>query len=145
MTTTPRTPCEQNSEIPLAVHEERVQNLRDHLEMLEIAGAAPARIQAARETLAAKLLEHHPDHWYIDPGSGRETEDGRLRRRALQACWTDCPMRVRPLCLDLGLEQGPTLQYGIFGGYTEKQRQQIVAERDERRAAHEKGPGASNQ
>jgi hypothetical protein len=78
-------------------------------------------------------LAHHPDHWFIDPGSGRETEDGRLRRRALQACWADCPMKARLLCLDRGLQEGPTLQYGIYGGYTEKQRQAVVEQIKERR------------
>lgn len=93
--------------------------------------------QEVPEELLAKhrelFMAYHPDHWFMDPGSGRETEDGRRRRRALQACWADCPMKARLLCLDRGLQEGPTLQYGIYGGYTEKQRQAIVEER----TAHE--------
>ena len=126
MTKFPETPCMQNSEVSLEAHQARV----DHAVMLSIAveaSDAPAHRKGAVRHQATRLrLEHHPDHWFIDPGSGRETEDGRLRRRALQACWADCPMKARLLCLDRGLQKGPALNYGIYGGYTEKQRQQIV-------------------
>lgn len=118
----------QNSEMSLQQHQDRVA----HREMNAIAVAASAADDdtktEAREAARSARLEHHPDHWFIDPGSGRETEDGRLRRRAVQACWADCPMKARLLCLDRGLQEGPTLQYGIYGGYTEKQRQVIVAD-----------------
>lgn len=86
-----------------------------------------------RQKLRALETQQHPDDWFIDPGSGRETEDGRRRRRALQACWADCPMKARLLCLDRGLQEGATLQYGIYGGYTEKQRNAVVEEIKERK------------
>jgi hypothetical protein len=127
----------QNSEMSLAQHQARVA----HAEMLALAVEA-SNASDERKALTAHMsrlarLEHHPDHWFIDPGSGRETEDGRLRRRAIQACWTDCPMKARLLCLDRGMQQGPTLQYGIYGGYTEKQRQAVDEEIKERRATHD--------
>lgn len=133
MTKFPVTPCMQNSEVSLEQHELRV----NHANMLSIAveasNASQARKDAVRQQASMLRLEHHPDHWFIDPGSGRETEDGRLRRRALEACWADCPMKARLLCLDRGLQKGPALQYGIYGGYTEKQRQAVAAEIEERR------------
>lgn len=132
MTKFPETPCMQNSTISLERHRARV----NHATMLSIAveasDAPPWRKDAVRQQAMLLRLEHHPDHWFIDPGSGRETEDGRLRRRAIQACWADCPMRARLLCLDRGLQEGPTLQYGVYGGYTEKQRQAVVEEIKER-------------
>jgi hypothetical protein len=122
----------QNSTISLEEHQLRV----DHAVMLAVAveaSDAPDEVKkAARVNATAKRMEHHPDHWFIDPGSGRETEDGRLRRRAIQACWADCPMKARLLCLDRGLQDGPTLSYGVYGGRTEKQRQEIVAAIKER-------------
>jgi len=118
----------QNSTISLDRHQAWIA----HCEMKAIAVEASAADeydkQFARDAAKAARLEQHPDHWFIDPGSGRETEDGRLRRRAIQACWADCPMKARLLCLDRGLQPGPTLNYGIYGGYTEKQRQAVVAE-----------------
>lgn len=124
----------QNNEISLEQHQARVR----HAEMLALAvedsNASEERKALVRHMARVARLEHHPDHWFIDPGSGRETEDGRLRRRALQACWADCPMKARLLCLDRGLQEGPTLQYGIYGGYTEKQRQAVVEQIKERRA-----------
>jgi hypothetical protein len=41
-------------------------------------------------------------------------------------------MKARLLCLDLGLQEGHTLNYGIYGGRTEKERQAIAAEIKER-------------
>lgn len=68
---------------------------------------------------------HHADDWFQDPGSGKNTESGRARRRAIDACHIDCPMKMRLACLHEGLKT-PNLQYGIFGGYTEAQRQEIA-------------------
>lgn len=79
-----------------------------------------------RQKLRKLETQQHPDDWFIDPGSGMQTEDGRRRRRAMQACWADCPMKARLLCLDQGMQEGPTLQYGVYGGYTERQRQTII-------------------
>lgn len=147
-----RLPCEQNNDISLIEHDARIEEARLELEKLEmaqlrgvtpedvLAGKIPVipsreAIQAARDRYAAKRREMHPDFWFMDPGSGRETLDGQRRRRAIQACWFDCPMKARPVCLDVGLQPGPTLEHGIYGGRTEDERQTIVAERDE----HERG------
>lgn len=68
---------------------------------------------------------HHADDWFEDPGSGRDTPEGRNRRRAIDACWIDCPMKMRLLCLDEGMKD-ENLRHGIWGGYTEAQRQTIA-------------------
>ena len=134
MTKFPETPCMQNSEVSLEQFNLTVQHASAYAIAVE-ASAAPDSFKEHANTIARGLrLAHHPDHWFIDPGSGRETEDGRLRRRAIQACWADCPMKARLLCLDRGLQKGPALQYGVYGGYTEKQRQAIVDEINERGA-----------
>lgn len=70
----------------------------------------------------------HAEDWYRDPGSGKLTPDGRRRRRAKQACWSDCPSRMRLLCLDAALQQGPGEQFGIWGGYDEGERDLILLE-----------------
>lgn len=75
---------------------------------------------------------HHPDDWFEDPGSGRDTEPGKARRRAIDACWVDCPMKMRLLCLDEGMKS-QNLQHGIWGGYTEAQRREIADEIERRR------------
>jgi hypothetical protein len=129
----PKTPCMQNKSISLEAHQAKIDQAVDDLRSLQEAGAAEDALQPAREAINALRLEHHPDHWFIDPGSGHDTEDGRLRRRAIQACWADCPMKARLLCLDRGLQPGPTLQYGIYGGYTEKERQKIAEDIEKRK------------
>lgn len=124
----------QNATISMDQHKDKV-NYHTILAIATEASDAPEYLKAYVRKQAARLrMEHHPDHWFIDPGSGLATEDGRLRRRALQACWADCPMKARLLCLDRGvdLKEGPTLKYGIYGGYTEKQRQKIVSDIKER-------------
>jgi hypothetical protein len=55
----------------------------------------------------------------------------KRRRHAIDACHIDCRLRLQ--CLDLGL-QPDTLSYGIYGGYTAKQRREIVKVRDEKRS-----------
>lgn len=77
------------------------------------------------------------DDFFIDPpsagtGTGKGTVEYRRRRRALEACWNDCPVRARLACLDMGLEP-ENLQWGIWGGYTEEQRKIIHDERKKRR------------
>ncbi len=72
----------------------------------------------------------HKEDWYRDEQSGRRTPDGRRRRRALERCWNECPVKVRLACLEAGLDQGPLNQFGIWGGYTEDQRRQIIAARE---------------
>jgi hypothetical protein len=141
MTKFPDTPCMQNSEISLDEFNRRGDEIAAHLERAQREGSQE-RIDALAAELRKHRLKHHPDHWFIDPGSGRDTEDGRLRRRAIQACWADCPMTARLLCLDRGLpeEGGPTLQYGIYGGRTEKQRQAIVAEIQQRKSKRSERP-----
>lgn len=47
------------------------------------------------------------------------------RRRAIQSCYFDCPMRARLLCLDDGLKPG-NQEHGIMGGYPESERRDIV-------------------
>jgi hypothetical protein len=71
----------------------------------------------------------HKEDWYREPGSGKKTPDGRRRRRALERCWNECPVKARLACLEIGLAQGEASQHGIWGGYTEDQRQQILAAR----------------
>lgn len=78
----------------------------------------------------------HADDWFEDPGSGQQTPAGRRRRRALQACWTDCPMKMRLACLNEGMKD-ENLAHGIWGGYTEKQRQEIDAEIKRRKLARQ--------
>jgi len=75
---------------------------------------------------------HHADDWFEDPGSGKDTPEGRARRRARDACFVDCPMKMRLECLNLGM-QPENLAHGIWGGYTEKQRQEMHTLIQERR------------
>jgi hypothetical protein len=134
MTTFPETPCMSNNDRSLDSMQMEQAALKAQIDALVDDGQeVPDELAAAHRKLR---MGYHPDHWFMDPGSGRETEAGRLRRRALQACWADCPMKARLLCLDRGLQEGPTLQYGIYGGYTEKQRQEIVTAREAHRASH---------
>ena len=138
-TTTPQTPCQANN----AVSREYIDRVSRNTEIaLE---RVPESDVPRRKLIAADLRRlralSHPDDWFIDPGSGRDTVDGKRRRRAIQACWADCPMRARLKCLDEGMqgpENSPTLSYGVYGGYTEKQRQAVFVEiqsRNARRAA----------
>lgn len=54
------------------------------------------------------------------------TEDLKLRRRkAAEACYYDCPMAARLLCLDEGLKP-INLEHGIWGGYPESKRREIA-------------------
>ena len=71
----------------------------------------------------------HKEDWYRDENAGRRTPDGRRRRRALERCWNECSLKTRLACLEIGLAQGPIYQFGIWGGYTEDQRRQILAAR----------------
>jgi hypothetical protein len=71
----------------------------------------------------------HKEDWFRDATAGKRTPDGRRRRRALERCWNDCPVRARLGCLEAGLAAGPGNQWGIWGGYTEEQREQIIAAR----------------
>lgn len=116
----------QNADVSFETHQRKIANVQKRLEQLIAEEADAESIQAVRDTLGALRMQYHPDHWFIDPGAGKDTEEGRLRRRAIQACWADCPMKARLLCLDRGLQEGPSLQYGVYGGRTEKQRQEIV-------------------
>lgn len=84
------------------------------------------------ESVGHTEFDAHAEDWYRDPGSGKKTPDGRRRRRAMERCWNDCPFRARLICLDKALEQGPEHQFGIWGGYTEDQRIQILQERARR-------------
>jgi hypothetical protein len=90
----------------------------------------------------------HPDDWFAEPDRGDypRTEVGEkayqdavataapVTARAQWACKLDCPTEQRLACLQIGLTPGPTLQYGVFGGYTAAQRQQIVKEREQKKA-----------
>jgi hypothetical protein len=140
MTTPPKTPCQQNNDITFEEHQNRVA----HAEMLWIAikdsGASEEVKIAANRNARRRRLEHHPDHWFIAPISGRDTEPGRLRRRAIKACFADCPMKARLLCLEIGLQGGPVTQYGIYGGRTEKERQEIVTKIEQRKAGRLQNP-----
>lgn len=140
MTTQP-IPCQQNNDISLDELNAKIARAEKVVDELVAQDADAVTLQNARNVAARLRMQHHPDHWFLDPGSGIQTEEGRLRRRAREACWADCPMRARLLCLDTGLQEGHTLNFGIYGGRTEKERQAIVAEikeRAEQRAAREK-------
>lgn len=54
------------------------------------------------------------------------------RDAARQACYYDCPMRARLLCLDEGLKPQNSA-HGIMGGYTSNQRRAVVAALEERK------------
>lgn len=74
------------------------------------------------------------DDWFVDPGVAKGSPEGRTRRKAIQACYYDCPMAARLLCLDEGLKP-ENISWGIWGGYTESERRSIVmqiAERDKK-------------
>lgn len=62
----------------------------------------------------------------------------KRRRRARQACHTDCILRTQ--CLEAGLEE----PFGTWGGYYEEERRQIVKLRDEKaRERAERGGGGA--
>lgn len=130
MTNFPETPCMQNND------RRREDMDREEQELTELIAAYQetpgANVLHLQQKLAGLRMRQHPDDWFIDPGSGRETEDGRRRRRAKQACWADCPMKARLLCLDRGMQEGHTLNFGIYGGREEKWRQAVVEARKER-------------
>jgi len=139
MTTFPETPCMQNNDRRREDMDAEEQQLRELIASYqETPGANVLHLQ---QKLAALRMRQHPDDWFIDPGSGRDTEDGRRRRRALQACWADCPMRARLLCLDRGMQEGHTLNYGIYGGRPEKWRQAVF----EAKREHDKKVAASSE
>lgn len=73
----------------------------------------------------------HKEDWFRELNAGKRTPDGRRRRRALERCWNDCPVKTRLACLEAGLDAGAGNQYGIWGGYTEQQREQILTARQE--------------
>ena len=127
--TTPSTPCQANNTVSRPYIDRIIRNTERALEQVPEADKPRRRLI---ETDLRKLRAlQHPDDWFIDPGAGRETVDGKRRRRALQACWADCPMKARLACLGEGMQgpaSSPTLNYGIYGGYTEAQRQAIFAE-----------------
>lgn len=75
------------------------------------------------------------DDWFIDPGVAKGSPDGRARRRAIQKCYFDCPMKARLLCLDEGLKP-ENIPWGIWGGYTESERRDIVMQIHERDKKH---------
>ena len=131
MTNFPKTPCMENNDRSLESLQKQQAEARARIGALEDEGLeVPEELVAEERRL---FLSYHPDHWFIDPGSGMLTDEGRLRRRALQACWADCPMKARLLCLDQGMQDGPSLYYGIYGGYTEKQRKAVFDEIQERK------------
>ena len=47
------------------------------------------------------------------------------RRKAIQSCHFDCPMKARLLCLDEGLKP-INLEHGIWGGYVESERRDVA-------------------
>lgn len=88
----------------------------------------------------------HPDDWFVEPEradypkgeagdrayAAAQAAAAPITARAQWACKLDCPQTVRLQCLQLGLTPGPTLTYGVFGGYTPAQRQAIVKDREAR-------------
>lgn len=121
MSTYVETPCNQHSDCPVWFDADR--DLEE--------GAVPYGYRVIRrdgaDVLQRKCTQHrhHADDWFEDPGSGRETLAGRARRRARDACFVDCPMKMRLACLNLGM-QPENLFHGIWGGYTEAQRQEVA-------------------
>lgn len=70
--------------------------------------------------------------WFLDQSDADEYPDYKdRRRRAKQACW-DCPLAVRGACLSEGM-QPENIRFGIWGGYTERQRLKFRAENERRR------------
>lgn len=49
------------------------------------------------------------------------------RRHAKEACFADCPMKARLLCLDEGMK-AINLEHGIWGGYSETERRAVDKE-----------------
>lgn len=93
----------------------------------------PAERDAALESVAhtdgdlAAAQEHA-----IAEAEAKKTKAQLVRRRhASDECHVNCYLRLQ--CLDKGL-QPENLQYGIYGGYTAKQRREIVRVRDEKRS-----------
>lgn len=83
--------------------------------------------------------QYDPEEWFIEPDIRNLAADekpvpdaARRLKHAIHLCFTACPVRLE--CLDLGLRE-ENLQYGVYGGYTPRQRQAIVAGLEERRAA----------
>jgi hypothetical protein len=72
----------------------------------------------------------HPDLWFADPNTRKGSLEDRQRNKAKAACFTDCPMAARRQCLMEGLrpENLGSDNWGIWGGYDEKQRQAIADE-----------------
>jgi len=130
-----------------------------------IAPTPPTPCQAGLRCPNPSLCDHklHPDDWFQDepPPAGEEPELGNFadelswdsawydwdaRRRAheafkaveAKALWAchGCPLRLQ--CLDIGMQPGPTLQFGIYGAYTAAQRRAITREIDKKRAQRHK-------
>jgi len=59
----------------------------------------------------------------------------RRRRHAKDKCFTECSERFE--CLSLAID-GPTIEYGTFGGYYTEERREIVRARDARAARRER-------
>lgn len=57
-----------------------------------------------------------------------------VEAKALWACKLDCPIRSE--CLAIGMQPGPTLAYGIYGGWTSAQRRAVTREIEKRAQAH---------
>lgn len=54
------------------------------------------------------------------------TELRARRRQAIASCYYDCPMQARRMCLAEGLKP-LNLDHGIWGGYPESERRDVVA------------------
>lgn len=81
-----------------------------------------------------------PDDWMVDQSDVERVPDYKdRRRRAKQACW-DCPLAVRGACLQDGMLP-ENIRFGIWGGYTERQRLKFRSEHARR--ALRRDPGGS--
>jgi hypothetical protein len=68
-----------------------------------------------------------PNDWMLDQSDAERVPDYLvLRRKAKQRCW-DCPLAVRGACLEEGMKP-ENIRFGIWGGYTERQRLKFRAE-----------------
>jgi hypothetical protein len=100
-------------------------NLKDQLNDPENDGKVPCRDFGL-----------DPNDWMLDQSDAERVPDYlTLRRKAKQQCW-DCPLAVRGACLEEGMRD-ENIRFGIWGGYTERQRLKFRAEkvrREQRRS-----------
>lgn len=103
----------------------------DWFEDEPVVGAEPSALDYAGNDLGAAAYRDDLTAW----NAAKDQHDrwAATQARALWACKLDCPMRLE--CLEIGMRPGPTLAFGIYGGYTAAQRREITREREARRTS----------